>query len=158
MAAPKGNQFWNLRSKHGRDKLFQSPELMWEAACEFFQWCIDNPWHKNEVIKSGEMAGEIIKVPTQRPFTLIGLCLYMGCSESYFRNFEANNTHNEDFITVLTRIEETIRNNKYEGGMVGAYNANIVMRDLGMVDKSNSVVEMGITWNEEKTYDKTEQS
>lgn len=26
MAAPKGNQFWMLRSKHGRDKLFATPE------------------------------------------------------------------------------------------------------------------------------------
>ena len=39
MAAPKGNQFWMLRSKHGRDKLFATPEALWEAACEYFQWC-----------------------------------------------------------------------------------------------------------------------
>jgi hypothetical protein len=43
MGAPKGNQFWKLRSKHGRDTLFESPEKMWEAACEYFQWCDDNP-------------------------------------------------------------------------------------------------------------------
>lgn len=28
MAAPKGNQFWMLRSKHGRDKLFATPEAL----------------------------------------------------------------------------------------------------------------------------------
>lgn len=28
MGAPKGNQFWKLRSKHGRDKLFSSPEIL----------------------------------------------------------------------------------------------------------------------------------
>ena len=44
MAAPKGNQFWKLHSKHGRDTLFSTPDLMWEAACEYFQWCDDNPW------------------------------------------------------------------------------------------------------------------
>ena len=43
MAAPKGNQFWMLRSKHGRDKLFATPEALWEAACEYFQWCDENP-------------------------------------------------------------------------------------------------------------------
>lgn len=42
MAAPKGNQFWMLRSKHGRDKLFATPEALWEAACEYFQWCDEN--------------------------------------------------------------------------------------------------------------------
>ena len=29
MAASKNNQFWKLRSKHGRDILFSSPELLW---------------------------------------------------------------------------------------------------------------------------------
>jgi hypothetical protein len=36
--APKGNEFWKLRSKHGRDKLFATPELFWQAALEYFQW------------------------------------------------------------------------------------------------------------------------
>ena len=35
---------WMLRSKHGRDKLFATPELLWDAACEYFQWCDENPW------------------------------------------------------------------------------------------------------------------
>lgn len=152
MAAPKGNQFWNNRSKHGRDKLFESPELLWEEACEYFQWCIDNPWIKNEAIKSGDAAGTIMEVPTSRPFTLIGLCLYLNCSENYFRNFADNNKNSDDYMAVLTRIEETIRNNKYEGAMVGAYNANIVIRDLGLIEKINSEVNNNITWNEEKTY------
>ena len=43
MGAPTGNEFWKLRSKHGRDKLFQSPELLWDAAEEYFQWSVDNP-------------------------------------------------------------------------------------------------------------------
>ena len=43
-AAPKGNQFWKLRSKHGRDKLFATPDLLWEAACEYFAYCDKHPW------------------------------------------------------------------------------------------------------------------
>jgi hypothetical protein len=51
MAAPKGNQFWMLRSKHGRDKLFATPEALWEAACEYFQWCDENPWTTRKAIQ-----------------------------------------------------------------------------------------------------------
>lgn len=51
MAAPKGNKFWMLRSKHGRDKLFATPELLWEAACEYFQWCDENPWTTRKAIQ-----------------------------------------------------------------------------------------------------------
>lgn len=35
MSAPKGNQFWKLRNRHGRSKRFASPEQLWEAACEY---------------------------------------------------------------------------------------------------------------------------
>ena len=52
MAAPKGNQFWKLRSKHGRDKLFATPDLLWQAACEYFEWCDKHPWYKSEAIKN----------------------------------------------------------------------------------------------------------
>lgn len=133
--APAGNQFWQLRSKHGRDKLYKTPELMWEAACEYFQWAKDNPWVKNEAVKSGDSAGMIIQVPTERPITLHGLCLYLGCSTSYFRAFKLSlKEKDKDFLTILTRIEETIYAHKFEGAAVGAFNASIIARDLGLTE------------------------
>jgi len=138
MAAPAGNTFWQLRSKHGRDKLFSSPEDLWEAACEYFEWCDDNPWIKNEAIKSGDMAGVIMKIPTQRPYTLTGLCLYLDCNAAYFRTFKAQATEKDkDFNTVIERIEDTIYTQKFEGATVGAFNANIISRDLGLIDKKD---------------------
>lgn len=133
MAAPKSNQFWKLRSKHGRDKLFATPELLWEAACEYFEWCDNHPWTKQDWV--GKDADQVTR-ETQRPYTLTGLCLYLNCSTSYFREFKSNPPVNtEDFLTVITRIEETIYTMKYEGAAVGAFNANIIARDLGLVDK-----------------------
>ena len=35
--ASVGNEWYKLRSKHGRDKLFTTPELLWEAECEYLQ-------------------------------------------------------------------------------------------------------------------------
>lgn len=139
MAAPKGNQFWKLRSKHGRDKLFESPELLWQAACEYFQWCDENPWHKSEAIKSGDMAGTVMEVPTQRPYTLQGLCLYLDCNVKYFRDFKANLSETDkDFSPIITRIEETVYTNKFEGAAVGAFNANIIARDLGLAERTEN--------------------
>ena len=43
MGAPKGNQFWKARAKHGRDKIFKTPDALWKAACEYFEWVDDNP-------------------------------------------------------------------------------------------------------------------
>lgn len=131
-----GNQFWKQRAKHGRDLLFASPSLLWESACEYFEWCSDNPWNKQESIKSGELAGTTMSVPTARPFTLHGLCLYLDCSTSYFREFKSTmGNDKKDFLTVIQKIEEVIYQQQFEGATVGAYNANIIARSLGLADK-----------------------
>jgi hypothetical protein len=132
MAAPKGNKFWKLRSKHERDKLFSSSELLWEAACKYFEWCDNNPWIKVDWV--GKDADKVER-PTQRPFTISGLSLYLDASEAYWRNFKVNENISEDFLTVITRVEEIIRTQKFEGAVVGAFNANIISRDLGLMDK-----------------------
>ena len=67
MAAPKGNQFWKLRSKHGRDKLFTTPELLWEAACEYFEWIDENPLI--QIDYRGKDADKV-ELPHTRPYTI----------------------------------------------------------------------------------------
>jgi hypothetical protein len=137
MGAPIGNQFWKLRSKHGRDKLFETPDLLWEAACEYFQWCENTPFYKCEAktVNIGDYQSqiEIAKIPTIRPFTLHGLCIYLGCHSKYFNDFEAAN--HKDFSNVITRIKEIIYEQKFTGAASGFFNANIIARDLGLADK-----------------------
>lgn len=129
MGAPKGNQFWKLRSKHGRDKLFATPQLMWEAACEYFEWCEKNP------IKDPRSFGQR---KVQRPYTLQGLCFYLGCNTAYFRTFKAQLAEGEkDFNTIIQDIEETIYRQKFENAAIGVYKENIIARDLGLTDKSD---------------------
>lgn len=133
MAAPAGNKFWEMRSKHGRDKLFASPALLWKAATEYFEWCAGNPWEKKDWV--GKDGDEIYR-ELERPFTLTGLCLYLDCSSSYFRSFKSTlQEKDKDFLTIITRIEETIYTQKFEGAAVGVFNANIIARDLGLREK-----------------------
>ena len=136
MAAPKGNQFWKLRSKHGRDKLFATPELLWEAACEYFQWCESHPLYET---KAFAFQGIITtkKLPVMRAMTLSQLCFYLNCNEAYFRQFKAQ-LHEVDqgFSTVIYDIEQTIYNQKFQGASGNLLNANIIARDLGLADKS----------------------
>ena len=106
MAAPKGNQFWKLRSKHGRDKLFATPDLLWQAACEYFEWCDKHPWYKSEAIKNGKSVGKIVKIPTERPYSLMGFLVYIGTSPSYWYDFKAAN--HIDFSCVISEIEKII--------------------------------------------------
>lgn len=147
MAAPEGNQFWKLRSKHGRDKLFESPQLLWEAACEYFEWCDENPFLESKpmVVSIGNNAGssvEMVEIPIKRPFTLHGLCLYVRCSLSYFRYFKSTiKEEDKDFLTVIEEIEQTVYDQKFSGAASGFFNANIIARDLGLSDKTDSNVQ-----------------
>lgn len=145
MGAPEGNQFWKLRSKHGRDRLFGTPSELWEAACEYFQWCEENPFLKSEakVVNGGYKepgSVEIAELPHMRPFTIQGLCSYLDCNTMYFSQFESslsgrNDQISKDFSIIITRIRETIYNQKFSGAASGFFNANIIARDLGLSDK-----------------------
>ena len=137
MAAPKGNQFWKLRSKHGRDKLFASPELLWKAACEYFDWCEKNPLYETKAFAfQGVITTE--QIPLMRAMTLSQLCFYLNCNEAYFRTFRAQLPEGEkDFNTVIGDIEKAIYNQKFQGASANLLNANIIARDLGLIDKSD---------------------
>ena len=135
MDARIGNQFWKLRSKHGRDKLFETPELLWDAACEYFEWCDNNPLYET---KAFAFQGTITtqELPIMRAMTLSQLCFYLNCNEAYFRTFKRQLPDNEkDFNTVISDIEKVIYNQKFQGAAGNLLNSNIIARDLGLVDR-----------------------
>jgi hypothetical protein len=139
------NQFWKLRAKHGRDKLFKDPQLLWETACEYFQWCDEHPWYKNEQVKQQakpfknddgkvEWPSQIASIPTQRPYTLSGLCLYLGCDEMTLRAY-GKDEDKKDFFVVVHAIQKTVETQQFEGASVGVFNPSIIAQKLGLVNK-----------------------
>jgi hypothetical protein len=132
-----GNKAWELRSKHGRDKLFKTPQLMWEAACEYFRWCEENPLYESKGFAfQGVVTTEVF--PKMRAMTLSQLCFYLNCSESYFRSFKSTlQEKDNDFLTVILNIEQVIYNQKFQGASADLLNANIIARDLGLKDSSD---------------------
>lgn len=127
MAAPKGNQYWQFAITTGRPKIY-TPDQLWQKATEYFDWCLETPWYKNEAIKGGDNAGTIIKIPTAKPFTLKGFTLFAAIAYQTFDNYSKD----EDFMEVTTRIREICYTQKFEGATVGVFNANIIARDLGL--------------------------
>lgn len=138
MGAPKGNDFWKLRSKHGRDKLFSTPELLWQVACDYFQWCEDNP------ISAQDNKGtkNVNEVEFKRPFTLKGFCIYCDASEHWFSLFKKSldKDKDKDFLYIIHKIEDIIYTQKLEGAIIGIYNANIVARELSLAENVNNTV------------------
>lgn len=143
MAAPKGNQFWKLRSKHGRDKIFSSPDILWEEACNYFEWCDANPIMEDniEVVKVNGVGDEIKRVPLakMRAYTWEGLEIYLDVSS--LREYKTNESY-KDFFTVITRIEKIIYTQKFTGAAAGLLSQNIIARDLGLADKKENTIIM----------------
>ncbi|MCP4141294.1 MAG: DNA packaging protein [Chloroflexi bacterium] len=145
----EGNQFWKLRASHGRKRLFETPELLWEAACEYFQWCDEHPWIASKKKKKGDDYEETEETPTARPYTITGLLFYVDASASYWK--EAKKNSSTDFLLVMENIEKIIQTQQFEGAMVGAYSNNLVARLNGLSDKqevnSTSQVKASIVVN-----------
>jgi hypothetical protein len=135
MAAPKKNEFWKQRSKHGRDKIFSSPEVLMEAAKEYFQYVIDNPLYETIV-----QSGKEFTLPKMRAMSIEALCIFLDISTQTFHDYADNKDGRyKDFIDVTTRIKEVLKIQKFEGAAAGFLNANIIARDLGLKEQTDNV-------------------
>jgi hypothetical protein len=132
MAAAKGNQYWKMRSKHGRDRIITDPVALSESADEYFQMCIDNPILQKDF--RGKDA-DTVYLEHPRVFQKDGLALF--CHVSQWRTIEQLKEVSDDFLQVVTRIENIIKTQKFENAAVGLFNSNIIARDLGLRDNSD---------------------
>ena len=128
MSAPAGNQFWKLRATHGRNLIFSSPTILKEACDEYFEVTSQRVWIKEDWV--GKDADRVER-KTSVPFTLTGLYIFLDINRSTWDEYRQK----DGFSAVCTHVEQVIYNQKFEGATVGAYNANIIARDLGLVDK-----------------------
>jgi len=130
MSAPLGNKFWKARSKHGRDRLFESPAALWEACCEYFEWVEANPLYE---MKAFAYQGVVVQEPVakMRAMTIGGLCIFLDIDEVTWRRWREV----EDFCTVVSRAEQIIYQQKFTGAAADLLNPNIIARDLGLADK-----------------------
>lgn len=161
MAAPSGNQFWKARSKHGRDKIFETPDILFEACCEYFTWCEDNSLLEHDYV--GKDAVEINR-RKMRAFTIQGLCIFLHVNTDYFSDFKdnlkgKNDDLSKDFSRIITQVMDIIYNQKFTGAAAGFLNPNIIARDLGLADKKEQIhkIEEGaiIDWgNKDEANDK----
>jgi len=130
MAAPSGNQFWKQRSSHGRKPIFATPDDLWDAACEYFEWVEANPLDETKLFS---YEGEIIEgtIPKMRAMTIQGLCFFLDISDETWATYSKN----KDFIGICENIKKVIFTQKFEGASAGFLNASIISRELGLADK-----------------------
>ncbi|MGV3528935.1 MAG: terminase small subunit [Flavisolibacter sp.] len=129
------NSFWKQRSKHGRDRKFETPEMIREAAEEYFEWCDNNPLKEEKVFGSG--VHETVDV--MRAYTIQGMCLFLGINMSTWKRYRDMAMYRE----VCEEVEMIIYEQKFTGAAGNLLNPTIIARDLGLVDKQDHTVSRG---------------
>lgn len=167
MGAPLGNQFWKLRSKHGRDTLFSTPEELLKACETYFNWVDAHPWYKTEQLKKpyqeeyidGNQQKKmrwvtVAKIPTARPYTIQGLCRFLNCNTVWFNQFEKATEEKmkwieegktdgldvesvKGFSQILAHVRDVIYQQKFEGAAVNAFNWNVIARELQLKEQTD---------------------
>lgn len=137
--APRGNKFWELRSKHGRNLTFSDPDLLWAAAREYFDWVNSN---NLIAIEFNGKDAKRCEVPKTRPFLITGLALYLGVSRTFITDHkqrlnrpDCQVPRKDELLEVIERIENVIYVQKFEAAAAGLLNGNIISRELGLADK-----------------------
>lgn len=129
MAAPKGNRFWEARTKHGRDKKFTADSL-WSGCVEYFKWIEENPLNEEKLFC---YQGEVVRdsVVKMRAMTIKGLQYFLRLSDTTWQRYRTD----EDFSLITREAEQIIYDQKFQGASADLLNANIIARELGLADK-----------------------
>ena len=140
MAAPRGNKFWLARSKSGRNPKFSDPEKLWGACCEYFDWVEKHPlWETKAFAFQGVVTKA--RLPKMRAMTLSSLFLFIDIDRKTWESYGKK----KDFLPVTTRVESLIYEQKFSGAAADLLNANIIARELGLVEKKSVEGDLEVT-------------
>jgi DNA-packaging protein gp3 len=111
--------------------VFKTPDDLWKAANEYFEWVQANPLSEEKVFC---YQGNITKtkVTKMQAMTVAGLCMFLDITDTTWENY----CKRQDFLAVTSRIKAAIRHQKFVGASADLLNANIIARDLGLADKT----------------------
>jgi hypothetical protein len=144
MAFKNGNQFWKLIEFPGRPKLY-TPETLWAKFQEYMDYNETVSWAKDDFIKSGPDAGRIVSMDVPNPPSIRGFCVFAGISEDTFRNYGKNDIN---YLAVWCTVRDTIQEIQISGAATNTFNANIVARWAGLIDKKELDIKSEMTDDE----------
>jgi len=135
MAAPKKDK--NYINPPHRPPTFVSAVELWNTFKEYVKYVEENPIMKPELAKYKEHT-EVVYLPLIRPLTKESFAEF--CELSDYRYIKEYEKKGSDFQRIITRIENSIYANKFEGSSSGIFNPNIIARDLGLADNTKTDV------------------
>ena len=124
----------------GKSKYIETPEKLWE----YFELYKTHTKSRPFLVKDwvGKDALDVYR-EKERPLTIEGFECWLADQDiiehlsDYFAN--SNNKYS-DYSTICSRVKKAVRQDQIEGGMSGMYNPSITQRLNGLVEKTQTEV------------------
>jgi hypothetical protein len=120
-----------------KGKYIETPERLWDLFCEYVKHEADSPMFKVEYVgKEGEQVNTALMVP----ITFEGFECYVADLDIIQDLGDYSNEKNESYAPyrpIITRIRKNCFVQNFKGAAVGLFNANLVAKKLGLVDKQD---------------------
>jgi len=134
MSAPKGNEYYRERLKHGRNRLYETADTLIDACLEYLEWCDTNPLLEEKAFSGGKRAKKT-SIKKMRAPTIAGLCVHLGIKRTTWYDWKKSR---DDLKDAIEAVEATIYDAKFTGAAAGLLQANIIARELGLGEKVNT--------------------
>jgi predicted nucleic-acid-binding Zn-ribbon protein len=135
-------EHWEMVNKNLTKIVSNTPETLWQNACNYFQWCDTNPISVPKTAMTGREVGKEFNVKYKRAYNIKALCLHCGIPEEYIRDIRQSKDKHSLYFHVISKILYIIYSQNLEGAMVDVFNPIFTAKVLNMEKeevKSNAV-------------------
>jgi len=123
-----------------KQKYIETPEKLWEYFLAYVEHERNNPMLKREYVGKD---GNEVNTPLQVPITFEGFECYLQDQDiiedlgKYSANTDKAYT---EYVTIIMRIRQNCFVQNFKGASVGLFNANIIAKKLGLIEKSQTTI------------------
>ena len=124
----------------GRNKHIETPDKLWEYFEQYKEQTKSKPFLVKDWV--GKDAEQVHR-EKERPLTIEGFECWLFDNgiisdlSHYFSNYENRYT---DYLAICSRVKKAVRKDQIEGGMSGMYNPSITQRLNGLVEKTQTEI------------------
>lgn len=139
----KVGAYKKVRNQKGTSpyRAFDTPEELWTACVDYFRWVDDNPLYH---VKAFSHQGVVVRarLPKMRAMTKTAMCLHIGLTAGSLNKYGTQPEFKE-FHAVVQAAYDVIYAQKFEGAAADLFNANLIARDLGLKEQSETDITTG---------------
>lgn len=130
MGAPKGNEFWKLRTDMSEDGKKLSREEILKLSQEYIDRCVEETINQHDI--RGKF-NEEVHIKKRITMNIWGLCHHLGIDVTTWRDWRKD----EKYSPIITRVDNIMKSWNIEGAGCGELHPNIIARLEGLVERTD---------------------